>query len=97
MTKEYRAKVFKSGNSLALRLPKGLGMTEGTEMVVREAARGFNFQPADAPKRKFDIDAIWGIGKDSGLQLIDHDEREFEPRPLAWDDPEWRAKHMPDE
>ena len=97
MTKEYRAKVFKSGNSLALRLPKGLGMTEGTEMVVREAARGFNFQPADAPKRKFDIDAIWGCAKDEGLQLIDHDEREFEPRSLVWDDPEWRAKHMPDE
>ncbi len=97
MTKEYRAKVFKSGNSLALRLPKGLGVTEGTEMVVREAARGFNFQPADAPKRKFDIDAIWGCGIGSGLQLIDHDDREFEPRPLVWDDPEWRAKYMPDE
>ncbi len=26
MTKEYRAKVFKSGNSVALRLPKALGI-----------------------------------------------------------------------
>ncbi len=97
MTKEYRAKVFKSGNSLALRLPKGLGMTEGTEMVVREAARGFNVQPADAPKRKFDIDAIWGIGKDSGMVPFEPHERLFEERSLLWDDPEWRAKHMPDE
>ena len=97
MTKEYRAKVFKSGNSLALRLPKGLGVTEGTEMVVREVARGFNFQPADAPKRKFDVDAIWGIAKDEGLELIKWEDRVFEERPLLWDDPEWRAKHMPDE
>ena len=29
MTKEYRAKVFKSGNSLALRLPKALGRSMG--------------------------------------------------------------------
>lgn len=97
MAKEYRAKVFKSGNSLAMRLPKGLGVVEGTEMVVREAERGFTFEPADAPKRKFDIDAIWGIAKGEGLQLIDHEDREFEPRSLIWDDLEWRAKYMPDE
>lgn len=85
MTKEYRAKVFKSGNSLALRLPKGLGVTEGTEMVVREAARGFNFQPADVPKRKFDVDAIWGIAKGSGMRPFEPHERLFEDRPSAGD------------
>ena len=36
MTTEYRAKTFKSGNSVALRLPKGLGVKEGLEMTVRE-------------------------------------------------------------
>lgn len=97
MTKEYRAKVFKSGNSLALRLPKGLGVTEGTEMVVSEVAHGFNFQPADAPKRKFDVDAIWGIAKDEGLQPIAWEDRVLEERRLLWDDPDWRAKPMPDE
>ena len=39
MGKEYRAKVFKSGNSLALRLPKALGLEEGAEMVVRALSR----------------------------------------------------------
>jgi len=34
MTKEYRAKVFKSGNSLALRLPKALGIAEGDDVVI---------------------------------------------------------------
>jgi antitoxin VapB len=36
MTKEVRAKTFKSGNSVALRLPKTLGIKEGVEMTVRE-------------------------------------------------------------
>lgn len=34
MTKEHRARVFKSGNSYALRLPRELGLAEGEEMVV---------------------------------------------------------------
>jgi antitoxin VapB len=34
MSKEYRAKVFKSGNSLALRLPKTLGLDEGDDVVI---------------------------------------------------------------
>ncbi|VXC62289.1 antitoxin [Sphingomonas sp. 8AM] len=34
MGNEYRAKVFKSGNSVALRLPKGLGFGEGDDVVI---------------------------------------------------------------
>jgi len=34
MSEEFFAKVFKSGNSVALRLPKGWGFTEGDEVVV---------------------------------------------------------------
>jgi antitoxin VapB len=34
MAKEYRAKIFKSGNSYALRLPRELGLAEGEEMVI---------------------------------------------------------------
>ena len=50
MGKEYRAKVFKSGNSLALRLPKDLGLKEGSTMVLREQASGFVAEPAEAPR-----------------------------------------------
>lgn len=32
MGEEYKAKIFKSGNSLALRLPKALGLAEGEEV-----------------------------------------------------------------
>ena len=55
MGKEYRAKVFKSGNSLALRLPKDLGLTEGATMVLREEQIGFHVEPDQAPKKKIDI------------------------------------------
>ncbi len=34
MGKDYRAKVFRSGNSVALRLPKDLGLQDGDEVVV---------------------------------------------------------------
>jgi antitoxin VapB len=34
MSNEYRAKVFKSGNSVALRLPKALGFEEGDDVTV---------------------------------------------------------------
>lgn len=40
MGNEYRAKVFKSGNSVALRLPKALGFDEGEDVVIAPHADG---------------------------------------------------------
>jgi antitoxin VapB len=60
MSGEYRAKVFKSGNSLALRLPKALGLSDGTEMIVREEHGKYMFEPADTPRRKIDLTGIAG-------------------------------------
>lgn len=34
MTREWKAKTFKSGNSVALRLPKAAGFVEGEELVI---------------------------------------------------------------
>lgn len=93
MGEEYIARTFKSGNSVALRLPKGLGVKEGVEMKVREEHGQFIVEPVDKPKRKFNIDKVWGIGKGSGLQLIKPEDRVFEHRPLLWEDPEWMAKY----
>lgn len=96
--KTLRAKVFKSGNSLALRLPKALGLEAGMEFDVEAGPGGeLRLKPAGQPKRKFNIDKVWGSAVGSGLQPIDEDNRWFEDRPLLWDDPAWRAKHMPDE
>lgn len=90
MTEEYRAKVFKSGNSMALRLPKALGVAEGTEMrIVREERSGFTVEPVEQPKRKFDVGKIWGIGKGLDLHPIADADRVFEPRTLLPDDQDW--------
>lgn len=40
MGDEYRAKAFKSGNSVALRLPKALGVVEGDDMIIVPHAGG---------------------------------------------------------
>src|SRR3546814_17375153 len=51
MTKEYRAKVFKSGNSVALRLPKALGLKAGEEMIVREERGKFELEQRSEERR----------------------------------------------
>lgn len=76
---EYRAKVFKSGNSVALRLPKALGVKEGTEMLVREEHSKFTFEPIDAPRKKLDISGF--AGKMPGFKPAPRED--FEERPSA--------------
>jgi antitoxin VapB len=87
MTKEYRAKTFKSGNSVALRLPKGLGVREGEEMIVRGDHGRFAFEPADLKPKKVDLTGI--AGAIPGLKPLAREEREFEDSPRVWDDPDW--------
>lgn len=81
MTKEYRAKVFKSGNSVALRLPKALGLKEGVEVVLREERQGFSVEPVEPAPRKIDLTGIWGSVP--GLKPVERID--FEPRELDWD------------
>lgn len=86
--KTFRAKVFKSGNSLALRLPAGLGLCAGMEMNLRvEDGEHFSFEPVDRPKRKLNVAKFWGSA--TGLELIKPEDRVFEPSKRPWDDPQW--------
>lgn len=82
MSEDYRAKVFKSGNSLALRLPKALGLEEGAEMRLREEHGRFTFEPVDAPKRKIDLTGI--VGAMPWLKPLTREEREFDDSPRDW-------------
>lgn len=81
MGKEYRAKVFKSGNSVALRLPKALGLKEGMEMTLRENPRGFAAEHADRNGR---IDLTGIAGAIPGLKPFTLEEREIESQ-IDWD------------
>lgn len=81
----YKAKVFKSGNSLALRLPAGLDLVAGMEMdLTVEDGVFFSFEPVDPPKRKFNIAKV--AGSAANLKFIRDEDRVFEERPLLWDE-----------
>ncbi|MFG6283294.1 AbrB/MazE/SpoVT family DNA-binding domain-containing protein [Sphingomonas sp. S6] len=89
MGNEYRAKVFKSGNSVALRLPKALGLKDGDEMLLREERGSFIVEPAPVARRKIDLTGIWGSCPD--LKPLTPEERLFDDPPRIWDDPEWKG------
>ncbi|MEP7222832.1 MAG: hypothetical protein ABI673_09225 [Novosphingobium sp.] len=79
--KTYRAKVFKSGNSLALRLPAALGLEAGMEMDLSVGADGnYKLIRADAPKRKIDISKF--VGKAPWLKELPR--QDFEDSPRDW-------------
>jgi antitoxin VapB len=81
MSKEYKGKIFKSGNSVALRLPKELGLTEGTEVVLREERQSFRFERVDAPKRKIDVSGF--AGKAPGIKLAPREDFDERPSTIA--------------
>lgn len=83
MAKEYRAKTFKSGNSVALRLPKGLGVTEGREMRVREDQGRYIVEPVDPEPKKIDLSGI--AGSIPWLKPLRQEDRIMEPRELDWE------------
>ena len=75
----YRGKIFKSGNSLALRLPKALGLKEGTEMVISVEQGRYMLEAVSAPKRTIDISGF--AGKLPGFKPAPRED--FEERPSA--------------
>lgn len=77
---EYTTKVFKSGNSAAVRLPKGLGMPEGTEVrMVRETPMSFRVEAIKPLGAKIDISGF--AGKLPGFKPAPRED--FEERPSA--------------
>ena len=75
----FRAKVFKSGNSLALRLPKALGLTEGDIMIMHKELGRLVLEPEIATERTIDLTGLYGAIPGLGRQPFDHEER-------GWDD-----------
>ena len=93
MGREWTIKSFKSGNSAALRVPAAAGIAPGEEWRLVEDGDNYRLEKIAKPKRKFNIDKVWGIGRGLGLQSIKPEDRVFEHRPLLWEDPEWMAKY----
>lgn len=76
------SRTFKSGNSVALRLPKSLGIEAGVEMTVREEKGRFIVEPVAAEPRKIDLTGI--AGSIPGLKPFTPEEREFEKEDRPW-------------
>lgn len=80
---QYVGKTFKSGNSVALRLPKGLGVPEGTEVrMVREGSMTFRVEPVEAPRKTIDVSGF--AGKAPGIVLAPREDFEERPSSIAW-------------
>jgi antitoxin VapB len=82
MTKEVRAKTFKSGNSVALRLPKALGIKEGVEMTVREEQGRYVVEPVEQPDKKIDLSFL--DGRTAGLKPLRSEDREIQASIPNW-------------
>lgn len=75
-------RVFKSGNSVAVRLPKSLGVKAGTEMRVREERGRYVLEPVEKADR---IDLTGIYGSCPGLKPLRPEDRIMEPRELDWE------------
>jgi len=79
MGKEYTAKSFKSGNSVAIRIPAALGVEPDREWTVTEEGGELHIRPKpEAPKR---IDVSGFAGKAPWLKPLPPELKEFEERP----------------
>lgn len=76
-------RTFKSGNSVAIRLPKALGIKEGTEMRVREEQGKYVLEPVEEEPKRIDLTGIWGSCP--GLKPLRPEDRLFEERELDWE------------
>lgn len=79
MGREYKAKSFKSGNSVAIRMPAALGVEPEREWTVEERDGDLILRATDQPKRKFNIAKVAGSAKN--LRYIEPESRLFAPRP----------------
>lgn len=76
-------RTFKSGNSVAVRLPKSLGIEAGTEMRVREERGRYVLEPVKKSGKTIDLTGI--AGSIPWLKPLTREEREFEESPRDWD------------
>jgi antitoxin VapB len=71
-------RTFKSGNSVAVRLPKALGIKAGTEMRILEERGKYVLEPVDPEPRRIDLSGIYGSIPGLVRQPFEHKDR-------AWD------------
>lgn len=79
MGKEYTAKSFKSGNSVAIRMPAALGVEPNAEWIVTDEGGELRLKQKPAPRKTIDVSGFWG--KAPWLKPIPPELGEFDERP----------------
>lgn len=82
MGKEWPARSFRSGNSVAIRVPAALGIEPNKDWTVIERDGELVLRSKEAPKRKFNIAKV--AGSATNLNLIKDEDRYFDERTLDW-------------
>lgn len=81
MGKEYTAKSFKSGNSVAIRVPAALGIEPDREWAVEWVDGNLVLRAKPTAKRKIDISGF--AGKAPGIRLAPREDFEERPSVIA--------------
>lgn len=76
---ERSTRVFKSGNSKAVRLPADYPLELGQEVIVREEGGRYVIEPVRKARTLDDL-----YGSVHGLQQVPPQDREFPERELDW-------------
>ena len=76
---EHIAKSFKSGNSVAIRIPAALGVEPDKEWLAQWVDGELHLRVKPAAKRKIDVSGF--AGKAPGIRLAPRED--FEERPSA--------------
>jgi len=81
MGQEYTAKSFKSGNSVAIRIPAGLGVEPDREWLAEWVNGELHLKAKPPVTRKIDISGF--AGKAPGIKLAPREDFEERPSTIA--------------
>lgn len=81
MGKEYPARSFKSGNSVAIRMPAALGIQPDGDWIAEQVDGKIVLTAKPKALEKLNVDAFWG--KASGMVHVPEPREDFEPRPSS--------------
>ncbi len=81
MGQQHTAKSFKSGNSVAIRVPAALGVEPDREWSAEWVDGDLHLKPKQRPKRKIDVSGF--AGKAPGIMLAPREDFEERPSTIA--------------
>jgi antitoxin VapB len=82
MGKEHIGKSFRSGNSVAIRIPAALGVEPDREWTITSEDGVLHLRARQVEDERIDVSAFWGKG--AGLKPLKPEDRILEERELDW-------------